>query len=76
VNGQLVGHGQAGQGPICLLANLRLGEDCGPLTNRSNGPTSCERFAGAMDDVLIAGRALEPSEIGQLYREGAEAALQ
>lgn len=58
-------------GPIALLTNLRVGEDSGPFTNNSKGPTTDEQLKGYVDYLLVLGRALSGTDIRFIATEGA-----
>ncbi|MBW3540731.1 MAG: LamG domain-containing protein [Planctomycetes bacterium] len=71
LDGQEIGAGTVPEGPVTLLTNLHVGGDPGPLTSLSRGSASLAPLIGAVDDLLVVGRAMTTEELRRLSQHGA-----
>jgi len=69
LDGDPVGSGTAGSGPVTVWTNLLIGEDTG-------GGTGQEQLRGNLDDFVFLRRALSDDEIAFLAARGADAFFQ
>lgn len=65
IDGECVGSGVNGSGPVMLAYDLRIGEDWGAAG--SGG----EQLVGFVDDALVLFEALTPAEVASLAQGGA-----
>jgi hypothetical protein len=73
LDGRTIAAGHSAGGEVNLLANLRLGADCGPFSNYARGPTGDKQFIGTIDDILVLGSAVGPDRMRVLSAAGGAA---